>query len=222
MSVLFLCASGGRLAEASLKDNRGNFWPIEKNLSQSSGIRTVTIGTQVWMAENLNVDTFRNGDPIPNIENGNHWYNAGNNGQPAWMYYNNHPCNDKYGKLYNFFAVEDARGLAPEGWRIPTVQDWTILSNYLKEQQGAKMKSKNGWFNKGNGNNECGFNAFPGGIAYYAGQSYDYGRYAFWWSSEAFLVEHAFAYYISHDSDKMFNARAGKRAGLAVRCIKNE
>jgi len=87
----------------------------------------VTIGNQVWMSQNLNVDKFRNGDPIPHAETREEWEKAGENRHPAWCYYDNDSANaDKYGKLYNWYAVNDPRGLAPEGWKIPSHEDWTL------------------------------------------------------------------------------------------------
>ena len=81
----------------------------------------ITIGRQVWMTENLNVDKFRNGDPISHAKTDEEWVKAGENGSPAWSHYDNDPANgEKYGKLYNWYAVNDSRGLAPEGWKIPS------------------------------------------------------------------------------------------------------
>jgi len=81
----------------------------------------VVIGSQTWMAENLNVSHFLNGDPIPHVQTNEEWLKAAENRRPAWCYYNNDPVNGKkYGKLYNWFAVNDSRGLAPPGWHIPT------------------------------------------------------------------------------------------------------
>jgi uncharacterized protein (TIGR02145 family) len=108
--------------------------------------QTVTIGTQVWMTKNLNVDKFRNGDSIPQAKTDEEWKKAGENGQPAWCYYDNNPANGaKYGKLYNFYAVNDSRGLAPKGYHIPTDAEWTTLIDYLGSDAGKKMKSKSAW-----------------------------------------------------------------------------
>jgi len=105
---------------------------------------TVKIGNQVWMAENLNVEKFRNGDPIPEAKTDEEWEKAGKNEEPAWCYYDNDPSNGtKYGKLYNWYAVNDPRGLAPEGWKISSDEEWSVLSTYLggEEVAGGKMKS---------------------------------------------------------------------------------
>ena len=108
--------------------------------------QTVTIGAQVWMTKNLDVATFRNGDPIPQAKTNEEWEKAGENKQPAWCYYDNDPANAaKYGKLYNWYAVIDSRGLAPVGYHIPTDAEWTKLEDFLGSDAGTKMKSKSGW-----------------------------------------------------------------------------
>ncbi len=111
-------------------------------------IKTVTIGTQVWMLENLNVSTFKNGVAIPEVQDKDAWNKASKNHQPAWCYYDNDPKNGaKYGKLYNWYAVIDTSGLCPQGWHVPSDADWEILITYLggKDVAGAKMKAKSGW-----------------------------------------------------------------------------
>ncbi|MFY7939168.1 MAG: fibrobacter succinogenes major paralogous domain-containing protein [Flavobacterium sp.] len=110
--------------------------------------QTITIGTQVWMTKNLDVATFRNGDPIPQAKTNEEWIKAGENQQPAWCYYDNDPANGaKYGKLYNWYAVNDSRGLAPVGYHIPSDAEWTKLTDFLGGESvaGTKMKSKSGW-----------------------------------------------------------------------------
>jgi uncharacterized protein (TIGR02145 family) len=109
-------------------------------------IKTVTIGTQVWMVSNLNVSTFRNGVEIPEVQDKDAWYKAGYNKQPAWCFYNNDPKNGvKYGKLYNWYAVVDSNGLCPQGWHVPSDKDWETLVSYLGENPATKMKAKSGW-----------------------------------------------------------------------------
>ena len=117
-------------------------------LGSISYAQTVTIGTQVWMTKNLDVATFRNGDPIPQAKTNEEWEKAGENQQPAWCYYDNDPANGaKYGKLYNWYAVNDSRGLAPVGYHIPSDDEWTKLTDFLGGESvaGTKMKSKSGW-----------------------------------------------------------------------------
>ena len=108
-----------------------------------SNAQTVTIGTQVWMTKNLDVSTFRNGDPIPEAKSNEEWKKAGENKQPAWCYYNNDPANGaKYGKLYNWYAVNDPRGLAPLGYHVPTKAEFMTLYNFFPSNIGQKVKSE--------------------------------------------------------------------------------
>ncbi len=113
----------------------------------NSFAQTVTIGNQTWTTKNLDVATFRNGDLIPEAKTDEEWKAAGENKQPAWCYYDNKAANGtKYGKLYNWYAVVDYRGLAPAGWHVPTDEEWTVLSTYLVgDDAGKKMKSSSGW-----------------------------------------------------------------------------
>lgn len=110
---------------------------------------TVVMGNgQEWMAENLSVFYFRNGDPIPVVKTAEAWEKAGVNHQPACCYYeNNAEYGKTYGVLYNWYAVNDPRGLAPVGWHLPTDAEWTTLVSYLGNDKtaGAKMKSASGW-----------------------------------------------------------------------------
>lgn len=98
--------------------------------------KTVIIGNQTWMAENLNVSTFRNGDTIPEVKNDEEWLKAGKEGRPAWCYFKNKKKNGKkYGKLYNWHAVCDLRGLAISGYHIPTHSEMTDLENFLQKDK---------------------------------------------------------------------------------------
>jgi uncharacterized protein (TIGR02145 family) len=108
----------------------------------------VKIGKQTWMSKNLDVSTFRNGEPIPQAKSKDEWKKAGENKQPAWCYYEFNESNGKkYGKLYNWYAVSDSRGLAPQGYHIPSDAEWIMLTDFLggSDIAGKKMKSKDGW-----------------------------------------------------------------------------
>ncbi len=116
--------------------------------SNAQTIKTVNIGKQVWTIQNLSVNRFRNGDIIPLAKTAADWESAGNAKKPAWCYYESSAENGiKYGKLYNWYAVHDARGLAPVGYHIPSDAEWTVLTNYLGGDKIAcnKMKSSTGW-----------------------------------------------------------------------------
>lgn len=194
--------------------------------------KEVIIGTQVWMAENINVDKFRNGDLIPEAETEDEWEWAFLNKQPAWCYYergpwwgyqDNDPSNrPKYGKLYNWYAVNDSRGLAPSGYHIPTDEEWTTLVNYLGEENaGHKMKSTIRWINNDNGDNSSGFSGLPGGYRGNAGSFLYIEEFGHWWSS----TENG-TYYASHRVLKYQNGilQEGfqdKGDGLSVRCLKD-
>ena len=115
-------------------------------VTQTGSIKSVKIGTQTWMTENLNVSTFRNGDTIPEAKTKEEWELAEKEGKPAWCYYNYDSKNGlKYGKIYNRAAINDSRGLAPKGWTIPTNSDWEQLKTELADETGKKMKSTSGW-----------------------------------------------------------------------------
>ena len=105
------------------------------------GRKQQTNGPQVWMRKNLDVSTFRNGDPIPYAKTAEEWKAAGDNKQPAWCYYDNDTVNfKKYGGLYNWYAVNDPRGLAPEGYHIPTDEEWR---NFIASIKGSGKDSGN-------------------------------------------------------------------------------
>jgi uncharacterized protein (TIGR02145 family) len=108
----------------------------------------ITIGTQTWTSKNLDVSTFRNGEAIPEAKSKEEWKKAGDNKTAAFCYYEYDSKNGKvYGKLYNWYAVNDSRGLAPKGYHIPSDAEWTILTDFLggEDIAGKKMKSKDGW-----------------------------------------------------------------------------
>ena len=190
--------------------------------SQSTA-QTVTIGDQVWTTKNLNVDKFRNGDPIPEAKTEEEWIKAGKNKQPAWCYYDNDPSNgEKYGKLYNWYAVNDVRGLAPVGWHIPRDVEWTVLSNFLggEKQAGAKMKSTAGWI-QGNGSNTSGFTGLPGGYRLYNGGFNDFGNSGYWWSSSESNESDAWYRKLYNHNYVFFRTNYLKNNGLPVRCVRD-
>jgi uncharacterized protein (TIGR02145 family) len=114
---------------------------------QGHNYSTVVMGNgQEWMAENLRVFYFRNGDPIPIVKTDEVWKEAGENGEPACCYYeNNAEYGKTYGVLYNWYAVNDPRGLAPEGWHVPMDNEWTTLKTFLGNDAVVKLKSTIGW-----------------------------------------------------------------------------
>ena len=189
--------------------------------TQINYAQTVTIGKQVWMTKNLDVDKFRNGDPIPQAKTDAEWEAAGKNKQPAWCYYDNDPINgEKYGKLYNWYAVHDPRGLAPNGYHIPTDAEWTILEEYL-EDDGGKMKSTSGWKDNGNGTNSSGFSGLPGGYRNNDGAFYGIGEGGYWWSSSENNSNNAWNRNLNYNNGNVNRNNNNKEKGLSVRCLRD-
>jgi uncharacterized protein (TIGR02145 family) len=193
---------------------------------------SVRIGNQEWITRNLVVDRFRNGDLIPHIESKEEWEEAGENGQPAWCYFNNNPeYRKKYGKLYNWFAVNDSRGLAPKGWHIPSNEEWNILQDFLGDDEGYKMKSVEGWeeredkdgkIQNGNGDNSSGFNVLPGGNRSDSGSFLNIRDYALFWSATDLDYTSAWTRFLFDFSGNLyrFNGR-NKSVGASVRCLRD-
>jgi uncharacterized protein (TIGR02145 family) len=179
---------------------------------------------QVWMDENLNSGRFRNGDPIPEAKTDEEWEKAGVNGDPAWCYYNNDPANgEKYGKLYNWYAVNDPRGLAPEGWHIPSDEQWDVLISYLGGEKGAgeKMKSTSGWIENGNGTNKSGFSGLPGGFRGDFGAFGSLGKVGFWWSLSERDSMSAWYRGLGYFTPETYRDYNYKGRGYSVRCLKD-
>jgi len=185
---------------------------------------SVTIGTQVWTDKNLDVTTYRNGDVIAQITNTTDWVNATTG---AWCYYNNDPANGAiYGKLYNWYAVNDPRGLAPQGWHIPTDPEWTTLSTYLggASVAGGKMKSTGTtrWTRPNtSATNESGFAGLPGGGRYYDGTFSTVGGYGYWWSATENNSTKAWFHRLDYDNGSLNSYNNRKIIGFSVRLVKD-
>jgi uncharacterized protein (TIGR02145 family) len=183
---------------------------------------TVLIGTQSWSVANLDVSTFRNGDTIPEAKTNKEWVTAGESEKPAWCYYNNDPANGKkYGKLYNWFAVSDTRGLAPAGWVLPTDADWAKLAYSLggPESAGIKMKSTEGWIGGNNGDNQSGFVGLPAGYRIENGLFQNVGGIGTWWSSKESKSVSAVDFYLSQNTS-LGRSSTPKQRGESVRCLR--
>lgn len=192
------------------------------NVENERDIEEVRIGKQVWMAENLNVYKFRNGDPIPHAETDEEWETARKEGKAAWCYYDNDPANgEKYGKLYNFYAVNDKRGLAPAGWHLPSGEDWNELIDFLGENAGVKMKSTAGWKGNGNGTNESDYSGLPGGYRGEYGEFNSIGSKGKWWWSTENIMSDARNSGLRFSNDNMINKLGYNGEGLSVRCLKD-
>jgi uncharacterized protein (TIGR02145 family) len=192
-------------------------------ITQTGGYKSVMIGNQIWMVENLNVEKFRNGDNIPHAKTDEEWEVAGKNKRPAWCYYNNDPANGKkYGKLYNWYAINDSRGLAPSGWKIPSESDWEeLFKNSGKfEEKGANLKSANDWEYKNYSTNSTGFTGLPGGYRSAYGTCSKIGTDGYWWSTSESGRE-AEGKCLNDDYRGVYRAPREKGAGMNVRCLKD-
>jgi uncharacterized protein (TIGR02145 family) len=176
--------------------------------------KTVTIGSQTWMAENLSVSIFRNGEIIPEVKTATAWLAAYKNESPAWCYYKNDPNNgEKYGKLYNWYAVNDPRGLAPEGWHIPTDSEWNKLISACGGQSAAFPKLKE----------PDGFAALPAGARYFKDASFNHkGNITFWWTASKNDKWNAWYHAMHFGYRQVGRDNGGMNTGHSVRCIKDE
>jgi uncharacterized protein (TIGR02145 family) len=186
----------------------------------------VTIGTQVWMQKNLAVSHYRNGDSIPEIRDSAAW-DAARTG--AWCWYNNDSSNDAtYGKLYNWYALNDPRGLAPAGWHVSSDAEWDTLVIFLGGQliAGGKMKEAGTahWFPPNtDATNSSGFTGLPGGSLFGNGKFGLIGPYGTWWSSTPFQDFQAWYRTLQYNSAAIYGTHhdATTRYGFSVRCVKD-
>lgn len=195
----------------------------------------VVIGTQTWLQKNLEVTTYRNGDPIPEITDIAEWANTTSG---AWCYYNNDPANGPiYGKLYNWYAVNDPRGLAPEGWHIASDYDLKILEVYLGmswsnadndgirgTDEGGKMKEAGNyhWLDPNTGaNNLSGFTALPGGLRT-NGYFTQMGQYGYFWTATIYPYR-GMPWYrlLANDGSFVYRNIYTMNEGMSVRCVKD-
>lgn len=188
---------------------------------------SIKICNQTWMSKNLDVDKYRNGDPIPHVTDNAQWATLTTG---AWCYLGNDPANGAiYGKLYNWYAVNDPRGLAPAGWHIPTTNEYSTLANCLGGSliAGDKLKESGpGHWGPGNAaTNSSGFTALPGGMRLgLAGgwnnggfSSYNEGR---WWTRTPYDNAWSMFHNLTGASNSYLDYFS-KDAGFSVRCVKD-
>jgi uncharacterized protein (TIGR02145 family) len=182
----------------------------------------VTIGTQIWTGCNATVSTYNNGDPIPYVDNTASWA-ALTTG--AWCYVNNDPSTEAtYGKLYNWYAITDPRGIAPNGYIVPTDADWTTLTTFLggTSVAGGKMKGLCHWIPTNiDATNTSLFTGLPGGYRDNGGYYNNIGNYGFWGSSTENNTINAWGLVLSHGDGVATRGSLGKKNGLSLRFIKN-
>lgn len=209
-----------------VKDIDGNEYPIVK------------IGDQLWFGDNLRTTRYVNGDPIPLITNDSEWSKLN---QGAWCWYDNNSNHDvKYGKLYNWYAVTDSRGLCPEGWHVPTDEEWYEMENYVdpriydpeainwRGSDGAtKLKAVTGFYagssrgDRGSAD-EFGFSARMGGYRHIYGLYLNFEGSGLWWTSTQFIDHYALYRMMYFDLSQIRRLVDSKRYGFSVRCMKHE
>ena len=186
-----------------LKPYKSTVTDIEGNVYS-----TVTIGTQVWTVENLDVTKYQNGEPITNISDNALWNNTETG---AYCDYDNNALNSNtFGRLYNWYATNDSRNIAPEGWHVATYTDYQVLIDYLGGPWKADEIMKNG-----------GFNALPGGKRNRDGVFFDQGTYPYFWSSTEYHEGSAWARYVVLDGGELNIINLSKNYGFSVRCVRD-
>ncbi len=224
LSLFFLACSS-----PTKSNNSGNETNTVTDID-ANVYETVKIGGQWWMAENLKVTKYRSGEAIPNVMDNSEWLylNSG-----AYCCYNNENDNiGTHGLLYNWYVVNDSRKLAPEGWHLPSDEEWKTLEMYLGMSQaeadkwgtlgrdsGSKIKSKSGWPSDCNGTNESGFSALPGGYRLSEDFHHMVDIAAFWSATE---VDSYSAWgRMLGDSEDITRNWFDNRYGFSIRCIRD-
>jgi len=211
--------------------------------------QTVKIGNQWWMAENLRVTRYRNGDAIPTGLSITAWENTTSGAYAIYPHDDVDGINsdgemvDAYGKLYNWYAVDDDHGLCPVGWHVPSDEEWKELEMHLGMSQqdtestvrrgtdeGGKLKSTRTlpvahprWRSPNEGaTNESGFSGLPGGVRYASGYYHLIGSYGAFWSSTESSTSNAWPRYLSYVSSIVIRYNIDKQIGRSVRCLRDE
>jgi len=184
---------------------------------------TIAIGDQLWMAENLRVTHYRNGDSIPNETDDGTWAGL-STGAYCW-YDNDQSANEKYGTLYNWYAVNDSRGLCPKDWHVPTNVEWIILKQYLggTDVAGGKMKATSNLWASPNtdATNSSSFSGLPGGYRNYNGPFENIHQNGYWWSSTEMSSTNARNFRLYYDHSYFRFGGPSKRFGHSVRCLRD-
>ncbi len=199
---------------------------------------TVQIGTQCWMAENLKTTTYNNGTLIPNVTNGNEWYNL-TTGAYVW-YDNDISWKDQYGALYNWFTVNDSNGLCPSGWHVPTSNKWTVLENFIG-WDGNKLKScrqvnspmggdcnttlhprwDHYYTSLVYGTDNYGFSGLPGGDGNPSLSFNSVGNMGYWWSTTSNGMYYGIKRILSYGDGNFSDSESDRRYGYSVRCLRD-
>jgi uncharacterized protein (TIGR02145 family) len=185
--------------------------------------KTVTIGTQIWMAENLRTTKYNDGSLIPNVTNNSGWAGLSTG---AYCNYKNTSKTDTiatFGRLYNWYAVNTGK-LAPKGWHVPTDEEWAQLIDYVGDDGGKLKETDTTHWNSPNpeATNETGFTALPGGGRNsFAGAFSSIGDYGYWWSTKGFIPNGAYGMKMFWASSSICMGDYSAGMGCSVRCVKD-
>lgn len=221
---------------SSIWDFKICFHETDTMIDQDGNVyKTVKIGIDWWMAENLRVTHYRNGNEILKTTSVSEWFDLliSYPKVGACCAYNNNEANAEiYGYLYNLRAVTDSRNIAPEGWHYPSDIEWkrlemhigmsrseVILEGWRGTDQGDKLKATSGWVEDGNGTNESGFNALPGGMCFFDGLFYNMGEEANFWVSQD--IHSGLYRSLSYESSQIFKWSHSIDNGYSVRLVKD-
>lgn len=215
-----------------LENTTGSVTDIDGNVYQ-----TMKVGEQWWLAENLKVTHYRNGEAIPHLANAEEWYSQTTG---AYCEYENDLENvQTYGRLYNWYAVIDRRYIAPEGWHVPSDEEWSQLeislgldpsqadsSGFRGTDQASQLAGNSDlWDNGALVNNPAfgssGFYSLPGGYRGFAGYFYNMGNTAYFWSATQSHRDRSLDRTLSWDSASIYRSNGGKRFGYSVRLVKD-
>ena len=222
------CVDNPNINFTSIGTPIGKFGECIKDIDGNT-YKTVTIGTQTWMAENLKVSKYNDGTPIPNVAENSQWQK---NTTGAWCNYNNSDSLGKiYGKLYNWYAVSPTtngnKSLCPKGWHVPTDVDWTVLTDYLGGEivAGGKLKEviTSSWnIPNTDATNSSLFTGLPGLFRNNDGTYESIKQLGGWWSSTESKSDAAWIRYLDNTSGVLYRIIDGdKEGGVSVRCLKD-
>jgi uncharacterized protein (TIGR02145 family) len=245
--LMIYCSDCGANGTGEMNYYNGQNW-VTMNMEQSGGsgatsLPRTSIGSQVWSTKNLDVVKYRNGDPIPYVPDSAQWKNLTSG---AWCWYNNDSATyaAKYGRLYNWYAVNDPRGLAPQGWHVPSNAEWnllikntdpnadtTILRGTFSLVGGDNLKNSSGWRDFPdslcstcvNGSNTSGLSAMPGGYRFPSGRGYSAAGFlgSFWSSSEVDSAK-AKGILLFSVHNEITRIEYFKKGGYSVRVLRNQ
>ena len=237
----------GLLTEYGINCNEPGISECGNTVSyQGYNYATILIGEQCWFAENLRNENYENGDAIPSGLSDSEW--SSTSADATAVYGEDAGCQNyspdidacdpaqsqnEYGRLYNWHAVDDVRGLCPSGWHVPSDVEWMTLemalgmseleannTGWRGTDQGVQMKASYGWFQGGNGTNSSGFSGLPGGFRYNNGAFYNAGIDGFWWSSSPNGSSAWFRNLVS-SNENVSRYTYSPRFGFSVRCLKD-